>query len=73
VPDDDISCELKKLTGLMALQTIVGKSKEESASLLSACGFSNKDIAMLISTTEASVRAHISNATHKSKSRTDQS
>ena len=67
MPDTEISQELKKISGLLALQTIAGKSKGESAAILSACGFSNKDIAMLISTTEASVRAHISNAKTRSE------
>jgi DNA-directed RNA polymerase specialized sigma24 family protein len=57
---DALALELRKIARLLALQQIAKLSKGEQARTLSAAGFSNREIASLIDTTEGSVRAMLS-------------
>lgn len=57
---DAIAVELKKIARLLALEQTRQLAKGEKAQLLNACGFSNKEIASLIGTSEGSIRAMLS-------------
>lgn len=61
----DLVVELRKISRLLALQQIQKLAKGEQARVLSAAGFSNKDIAALIDTSEGSVRAMLSQGRRK--------
>lgn len=69
VPDP--SPELAKIASLLALLLTKDQPKAAAVSTLSACGFSNKDIAGLVGTTEGSVRAMMSQARRKSSEKPD--
>lgn len=58
--EDPVADELRKLVRLFAIQRVSGLKKGEAASLLSLAGFSNRDIAALLATSESSVRGFLS-------------
>lgn len=57
---------LDRIANLIALLLVKGMSKTESAPTLAAAGFTNKQIAELLVTSEGTVRKLISRA-HKAK------
>lgn len=58
--NDALVTELRKIARLLALRQIENLPKGEQVRVLSGAGFSNKEIASLIDTTEGSVRAMLS-------------
>jgi len=58
----DLGSELRKIANLLALHEVAGLSKGDAAMLLSAAGFSNREIATLVGTSEGSVRGLLSMA-----------
>lgn len=65
-PSDD-SAALDKIANLLALLLTREMTKSSAAGTLSSAGFSTKEIAALIGTTEASVRALASQARKKAE------
>lgn len=56
----DIALELRKIANLLALHQVTDLKKGDAAMVLSLSGFSNKEIAALLSTSEGSVRGLLS-------------
>jgi DNA-binding CsgD family transcriptional regulator len=56
----DIAVELRKMANLLALRQVADLKKGDAAMILSLSGFSNKEIAALIGTSEGSVRGLLS-------------
>lgn len=56
----DIATELRKIANLLALRQVADMKKGEAAFALALSGFSNKEIAALIGTSEGSVRGLLS-------------
>jgi DNA-directed RNA polymerase specialized sigma24 family protein len=56
----DIATELRKIANLLALRQVADMKKGEAAFALNLSGFSNKEIAALLGTSEGSVRGLIS-------------
>lgn len=52
-----VATELRKIANLLALGQVAKLTKGEQARVLGICGFSTKEIAALIGTTEGSIRA----------------
>lgn len=59
------SPELAKIANLLALLLTKDQPKSAAVSALSACGFTNKELAGLVGTTEGSIRAMLSQARRK--------
>lgn len=59
-PLDTLALEFRKVARLLALEAIDGKTKSEATVLLNIAGFDNAEIALLIGTSEGSVRAMLS-------------
>lgn len=57
---DPVAAELRKIANLLAIREVRDLKKGEAALILSLSGFSNKDIAALIGTSEGSVRGLLS-------------
>lgn len=55
-----VADELRRIARLLALRQVEKLTKGEQTRVLSACGFSTKEIASLIDTTEGSIRAMLS-------------
>jgi DNA-directed RNA polymerase specialized sigma24 family protein len=60
VSDDPMLSELKKIANLLAQRELAAGTKGQAAAVLARCGFSNREIAALIETSEGSVRALLS-------------
>ena len=60
-----VAVELRKIANLLAFRETKDLNKGERARILSTAGFSNKEIAALIGTTEGSIRALLSQACKK--------
>lgn len=58
--------ELRKIARLLALKQVENLTKSEQTRVLNACGFSTKEIASLIGTTEGSIRAMLSQGRKRS-------
>ena len=56
----DIASELRKIANLLALRQVTDLKKGDAAMVLSLSGFSNKEIAALLGTSEGSVRGLLS-------------
>ena len=56
----DVATELRKIANLLALQMVRDLKKGDAAMLLSLSGFSNKEIAAILGTSEGSVRGLLS-------------
>lgn len=69
MPDE--SSELAKIANLLALSLTKDYSKSATASTLQICGFSTKEIASLTGSTEASVRAMLSQSRRKAADRAE--
>lgn len=54
--------ELRKIANLLALREVADLRKGEAAKVLSTSGFSNREIATLLGTTESSIRGFLSMA-----------
>jgi DNA-directed RNA polymerase specialized sigma24 family protein len=59
---ESIAAELRKIANLLAVREVRNLKKGEGALILSLSGFSNKEIAALIGTSEGSVRGLLSAA-----------
>lgn len=59
---DPVVQELRKISNLLALTAVRDKSKSEAVVLLAAAGFGPQESAALIGTSDASVRAMLSQA-----------
>ncbi len=57
---DAVAAELRKIANLLAIRQISDLKKNEAARLLNLSGFSNKEVAALIGTSEGSVRGLLS-------------
>jgi DNA-directed RNA polymerase specialized sigma24 family protein len=57
---DSTAAELRKIANLLALQQVRDLKKGDAAVILNLSGFSNKDIAALLGTSEGSVRGLLS-------------
>jgi hypothetical protein len=57
---ESIAAELKKIANLLAIREVHDMKKGEAALVLNLCGFSNREIAALIGTSEGSVRGLLS-------------
>lgn len=57
-----VAAELRKIASLLAFRETKDLNKGDRARILSTAGFSNKEIAALIGTTEGSIRALLSQA-----------
>lgn len=57
---DAVAIELRKISNLLALMYTADLKKGEKARVLNSCGFSNRDISTLVESSEASVRALLS-------------
>lgn len=57
--------DLAKIANVLALLLTKGQSKTVAAATLSACGFSNREIAGLTGSSEGSVRSMISQGRKK--------
>lgn len=57
---DLVASELRKIANLLALRQVADLRKGDAAMILSLAGFSTKDIAALIGTSEGSVRGLLS-------------
>lgn len=57
-----IATELRKIANLLAIRQVQNLKKGEAALVLALSGFSNKEIAALIGTSEGSVRGLLSAA-----------
>jgi hypothetical protein len=55
-----VSTELRKIANLLALREIADMKKGEAARILNLSGFSNKEVAALLGTSEGSVRGLLS-------------
>ena len=62
---ESIANELRKIANLLAIRQVGDLKKGEAALILSLSGFSNKEIAALIGTSEGSVRGLLSIARRK--------
>lgn len=62
---DAVAGELRKIANLLAFRETRDLNKGERARILSTSGFSNKEIAALIGTSEGSIRALLSQARKK--------
>lgn len=60
--DDRVLIELRKIANLLALGEIANTTKGKAARSLAKCGFSNAEIAVLLDTSEGSIRALLSQA-----------
>jgi DNA-directed RNA polymerase specialized sigma24 family protein len=58
----ELAVELRKIANLLALQQVRELSKGRAALILSLAGFSNREVAALIGTSEGSVRGLLSMA-----------
>jgi DNA-directed RNA polymerase specialized sigma24 family protein len=56
----DVATELRKIANLLALQQVRDLKKGEATTLLNLSGFSNKEIAAILDTSEGSVRGLLS-------------
>lgn len=56
----DIVVELRKIANLLALRQVGELKKGDASTVLSLAGFSNKEIAALLATSEGSVRGLLS-------------
>lgn len=56
----EVAVELRKIANLLALRQVIDLKKGDSAVILNLSGFSNKEIATLIGTSEGSVRGLLS-------------
>lgn len=61
----DETRDLAKIANVLALLLTKDQSKSATAATLSACGFSNREIAALTGSSEGSVRAMISQGRKK--------
>lgn len=61
----DETGDLAKIANVLALLLTKGQPKSATAATLSACGFSNREIASLTGSSEGSVRAMISQGRKK--------
>lgn len=59
---DPVVHELRKISNLLALAAVRDKQKSEAVVLLTAAGFGSQEAAALIGTSDASVRAMLSQA-----------
>lgn len=59
---DQIAVELRKIANLLAINQTEKLSKTDRVVVLKLCGFSNREIATLIGTTEGSIRAMLSSS-----------
>jgi DNA-directed RNA polymerase specialized sigma24 family protein len=57
---ESIATELRKIANLLAVRQVADLKKGDAAMLLHLSGFSNRDIAALLGTSEGSVRGLIS-------------
>ncbi len=57
---DPVAIELRKIANLLAIRQVGGLKKGEAATLLNLSGFSNREIAALVGTSEGSVRGLLS-------------
>lgn len=57
---DPVAAELRKIANLLALRQVADLKKGKAALILNLSGFSNKDIAALLGTSEGSVRGLLS-------------
>lgn len=69
--EGDLRGEISKIANILAFGAIQGMTKGEGSAALDACGFSTKEIAALVGTSEASVRALVSQG-RKKRQRDDQ-
>jgi DNA-directed RNA polymerase specialized sigma24 family protein len=60
MPEESVSAELRKMARLLAMAAIAERTKGQAATLLARCGFANQEIALLLDTSEGSVRALLS-------------
>lgn len=67
---DSVGSELSKLVRLFALQQVKDLKKGEASQLLSLAGFSNREIAALLGTSEGSVRGFLSVARKRTNDET---
>lgn len=56
---------IDKVANLLALLIVKDMTKSAASSVLSAAGFTNKEIAALLGTTEDSVRSYVNTAKRK--------
>ena len=56
----EVAAELRKIANLLALQQVRDLKKGEAAMLLNLSGFSNKEVAAILGTSEGSVRGLLS-------------
>lgn len=56
----EVAVELRKIANLLAVRQVKDLKKGEAAVMLSLAGFSNREIAALIGTSNGSVRALLS-------------
>jgi len=56
----DVAAELRKVANLLALRHVADMKKGEAAMALNLSGFSNREIAALLGTSEGSVRGLLS-------------
>ena len=56
----EVGVELRKIATLLALRQVADMKKGEAAFVLNLAGFSNKEIAALLGTSEGSVRGLLS-------------
>ena len=61
----ELASELRKIANLLAVQQVKGLKKGEAAVLLSTAGFTNREIAVLVGTSEGSVRGFLSAARNR--------
>jgi hypothetical protein len=57
---DGVAAELRKIANLLALRQVSDLGKGDAARVLSLAGFTTRDIAALIGTSEGSVRGLLS-------------
>ena len=61
MPENDaVATELRKIANLLALQQLKNLTKTDSVRVLAAVGFSTREMAALLGTTEGSIRALLS-------------
>lgn len=65
------STDLAKIANVLALLLTKETSKSATATTLQSCGFSNKEIAGLTGTSEASIRAMLSQSRRKAGEKVD--
>lgn len=64
---DPVVLELKKIANLLALNAVRDRPKSEAVVLLASAGFSSAETAALVGTSDASVRAMLSQARRPAK------